>query len=639
MNCNSPISTLRYLSLSMIMKQMESIAGILLLVSLVLFAQVQPVIASRGLKVVVNTDQAGKKEMPLYKGSYALLIGASNYQAGWPSLESIPGELALVESLLKNKGFDVEKHIDPDGRELKAAFSDFINKYGYDRENRLLFFYSGHGYTRLDGRKGYLVPVDAPNPDKDEKKFLKKALGMNQILSWSRDIEAKHALFLFDSCFSGTVFKQKDRPKPPKHITMMTVEPVRQFITAGQAGETVPANSTFTPMFIDAIKFSLGDLNRDGYVSGTELGLYLQEMVPRHANQNPQFGKISDYDLSRGDFIFVSQKMSSKQRTALDTKYQNDNTAKTRRIESTPKQPAEGLSTEDVQQEFLHGPRKQKISSIEKDKYLIEAQKARALSEKQDTGHKKINFMILINEKIIDNESTGNADKVITEYLLARGIEVVDSELIKTRVDMDQKLNVMTGSPQSAAALGMQFGADIVIIGKAFAKGSTSRVRDSDLQSYQATVNLKAVQTNTAEILEVDTAAAATIHVNDIIGGSRAIQRATTIIAERMIPKIVNKIGVLESGQTHKIRLIVNDVSQVWKVAAVKELLRKRITGVQDVVQVSFISGVGMFDVYSQGDAQYLAEELSLAKPQYFTISVIKVAENKLIVKLTPPVP
>jgi len=266
----------------------------------------QSVYAVMSIRVPVKDDKGVEEEIDLYGGSYALLIGASVYKEGWPSLESIPGELDNVENLLKRKGFQIERVDDPDSKQLKEAFTGFINRYGYDRNNRLLIFYSGHGYTRNNGKKGYLVPVDAPDPDKDEKGFLTKSLGMNHILSWSRDIEAKHVLFLFDSCFSGTIFKQRDRPKPPKHITSLTAQPVRQFITAGQAGESVPANSTFTPMFIDALRFGIGDLNRDGYVSGTELGLYLQEKVPMHASQSPQFGKIQDYDLSRGDFIFVA---------------------------------------------------------------------------------------------------------------------------------------------------------------------------------------------------------------------------------------------------------------------------------------------------------------------------------------------
>lgn len=263
--------------------------------------------ATRGLRLQIK-DNSGtpSQQINLYEGSYALLVGGSNYTAGWASLESVPQELAEVERLLKLKGFHVEKHLDPDHKQIGRVFENFIHKYGYAPSNRLLFYYSGHGYTRKDGRKGYLVPVDAPNPTKDEFGFISKSLSMNQILFWARDIEAKHAIFLFDSCFSGTIFKHRELPRPPKHITKLTTLPVRQFITAGMAGETVPAVSTFTPAFIDGLLYNLADLNGDGYVSGTELGLYLQEKVPQYTNQTPQFGKIADYELSRGDFIFVA---------------------------------------------------------------------------------------------------------------------------------------------------------------------------------------------------------------------------------------------------------------------------------------------------------------------------------------------
>jgi hypothetical protein len=117
-------------------------------------------------------------------------------------------------------------------------------------------------------------------------------------------MEAKHALFMFDSCFSGTVFKQRAMAPEPRHITRATALAVRQFITAGSAGEVVPAQSVFTPAFVDSLNYGWGDLNGDGYISGVELGLYLQAKVPEHAQQTPQFGKIRDYELSRGDFVF-----------------------------------------------------------------------------------------------------------------------------------------------------------------------------------------------------------------------------------------------------------------------------------------------------------------------------------------------
>jgi len=241
-----------------------------------------------------------------YTNSYALLIGASEYSdPAWPDLESIPGELGSVERVLTKQGFIVEKHLNPNGRELRGHFNEFIGRYGYDESNRLLFYFAGHGYTRQSGNKGYLVPVDAPSPEGDLQGFLRKSLPMTQVLAYARGSEAKHSLFLFDSCFSGTVFKSRALPKKPPHISQMTALPVRQFITAGGAGETVPAKSTFTMAFVDALEYGVGDLNQDGYISGTELGLYLQAEVPKYVRQTPQYGKIQDYELSRGDFVFV----------------------------------------------------------------------------------------------------------------------------------------------------------------------------------------------------------------------------------------------------------------------------------------------------------------------------------------------
>lgn len=231
---------------------------------------------TKGIKVVVK-DKSGKK-VALYKESHALIIGVSNYTAGWPKLESVPHEIDRVETALKRQGFHVVKVLDPDNRGLKSAFEDFIDRYGLDPQNRLLFFFSGHGYTRKGGKKGYLVPADAPDPRDDEKGFIRKSLGMGQVLTWARRIESKHALFAFDSCFSGTVFKAKALPGHPPHISDITSRPVRQFISAGSAGEEVPANSVFIPSFIRALE-GKGDLDRDGYVTGTELGLYLHKKV------------------------------------------------------------------------------------------------------------------------------------------------------------------------------------------------------------------------------------------------------------------------------------------------------------------------------------------------------------------------
>ncbi len=249
------------------------------------------------------TSPVGTSILSSYSGSYALLIGESRYIHRWSNLNAIPGELQQVERLLTANGFTVETAFNLTSSQLIDRVKQFIDDHGFDENNRLLFFYSGHGYS--SGDRGYIVPIDAPNPDFNKKGFLQKAITMSDVLAWARKITAKHALFLFDSCFSGTVFAAKENPKPPRQITQAAARPVRQFITAGSANESVPAKSVFTAAFIDALKEGWGDMNRDGYITGMELGLYLQGKVPQYTEQTPQYGKIKDYKLAQGDFVFV----------------------------------------------------------------------------------------------------------------------------------------------------------------------------------------------------------------------------------------------------------------------------------------------------------------------------------------------
>jgi hypothetical protein len=159
---------------------------------------------------------------------------------------------------------------------------------------------SGHVW-RGDGL--YIVPVDAPNPNKDRDGFLRKAMGMQQIEVYAKAIQSKHALFLFDSCFSGSIFETSRAI--PESISYKTSKPVRQFITSGGADETVPDRSIFRQQFIAAIEGE-ADTDREGYVTGSALGEFLQKKVMNYTrgSQHPQYGKIRNPNLDKGDFVF-----------------------------------------------------------------------------------------------------------------------------------------------------------------------------------------------------------------------------------------------------------------------------------------------------------------------------------------------
>ncbi|MBI3600722.1 MAG: caspase family protein, partial [Nitrospinae bacterium] len=188
----------------------------------------------RGVKVVVKDPQG--REIALYKGSHALIIGASNYTAGWPKLPGVKTDIQEVKASLEKEGFNVITVEDPDREKFLKTFDNFIAKYGLQPENRLLFYFAGHGHTVKQSYgedMGYIVPVDAPNPNKDPAGFMAKAIDMQQIEVYAKRIQSKHALFLFDSCFSGSIFALSRAV--PENISYKTAKPVRQFITSGGA--------------------------------------------------------------------------------------------------------------------------------------------------------------------------------------------------------------------------------------------------------------------------------------------------------------------------------------------------------------------------------------------------------------------
>lgn len=263
--------------------------------------------SQRGMKITIRT-QSGE-EIPLYKDSYAFVVGNGNYTNGWDPLEGALQDVTEVAKALKTHGFVVTLETDLTKAAFDASFADFVFTAGQDAGNRLLFYYAGHGYTQPlanDQELGYLVMVDAPDPETDKIGFETRSVNMEGLVTKSKQIQARHALFIFDSCFSGTILNVRDRIKQPESISDSVRYPVRQFITAGRAGEVVPDKSVFKQTFLNLIEGRVAEPFRDGYITGEELGFYLKNQVPVYnAAQHPQYGKIRDPKLDQGDFVFV----------------------------------------------------------------------------------------------------------------------------------------------------------------------------------------------------------------------------------------------------------------------------------------------------------------------------------------------
>ena len=257
--------------------------------------------ANRGISVVSKRGQS----LHFYNDYQALVVGVSNYEL-WPKLPNAANDAVEVAKKLKSMGIHVKLVLDPTYRELKTALTDMVYKMGREQNRGVLFYYAGHGETErlADGKNmGYIIPRDCPLLMKDPGGFANHAVSMREIESASLRIRSKHVLMLFDSCFSGALFALVRAV--PHDITEKSTLPVRQYITAGREDEEVPDQSMFKRCLLIGLEGD-ADLTGDGYVTGSELGMYLADKVVNytHRQQHPQYGKINNPDLDRGDFVF-----------------------------------------------------------------------------------------------------------------------------------------------------------------------------------------------------------------------------------------------------------------------------------------------------------------------------------------------
>ena len=262
----------------------------------------------RGVLVVpLKPDEGSGAALPVevYSRSHALVIGNDRYQdRGWPKLSNGVKDAREVAATLERHGFKVTVKTDLGAGDLEQALRDFFYNVGAEKDARLLLWYAGHGATVND--EAYLVPIDAP-AQSAAAAFRLKALSMRRFGEYMREAQSKHVMAIFDSCFSGTVFDTA-RSAAPAAITRATTLPVRQMISSGEAQQQVSDNGTFRKLFIDALDGNepLADANRDGYITGTELGLFISDKMAnltRNA-QTPRYGKLRELGYDRGDFVF-----------------------------------------------------------------------------------------------------------------------------------------------------------------------------------------------------------------------------------------------------------------------------------------------------------------------------------------------
>jgi len=250
---------------------------------------------------------------PLYRETWAVIIGINDYQK-WPKLNYAVNDATAMQELLVEKfGFKRENItllLDKEAtrERIMSVLGDALSDAGkIKRDDRVLVFFAGHGTTRAlpSGKSiGYIIPVDA-----DTTSFQGQSISMTAFQDINEAIPAKHVFYIMDACYSGLALVRGGAPAisdPRKYLQEITRRQTREMITAGGADQQVADNgpgghSIFTWTVIQGLQ-GMADMNADGYITAAELFTYAAPIISSLSAQTPAFGNLVGSE--GGEFVF-----------------------------------------------------------------------------------------------------------------------------------------------------------------------------------------------------------------------------------------------------------------------------------------------------------------------------------------------
>jgi len=229
---------------------------------------------------------------------------------------------------------------------------------------------------------------------------------------------------------------------------------------------------------------------------------------------------------------------------------------------------------------------------------------------------------------VLSSTSLGVAENVLIEFFRAKGFDFVDRQALAGQIEIADPLTLVNDKERIKKIANLT-DAQVVIFGQAQAR-TTGEVQG--IYSGQANISLRALKTDTGEIIAATNAHAAVPFVDPSTANTKALSEAAKKISQKLMDQILSQ-WQSESSGLRSICLVIKGV----KYADVKKLrswLTKYVRGVKSVHQRYVKDGIAELDLDIQGSAQNLADELSEKKFQKKTIEVLELLPNKVSIEL-----
>lgn len=290
------------------------------------------------------------------------------------------------------------------------------------------------------------------------------------------------------------------------------------------------------------------------------------------------------------------------------------------------------LKTEIIKEKEEDGLYKVKIRATIDLNALEKMVRDEGLMPKRGLAYKP-RIMIIIPEEHLGRQIPDPAaeTEIIRQFVEERFYVVDQNQIAEIRYN-DETLAAARGGLEAAAAIGRKYGAEVIIMGEAF---SEYVGQEKGMVLSSARVEIRAIKTDTAQILYADAKDTSALAVSENIAAKRALQRAAGLLGPELIEEILAWAEV-DKEEGRMITLYIPNISYS-QLIIVKEVIGERVPGVDRYVQRSYTGGIGEIEIVYRGESQELADAIQEILFEDFYLRVKNFTENRIDYEIVKP--
>jgi hypothetical protein len=232
---------------------------------------------------------------------------------------------------------------------------------------------------------------------------------------------------------------------------------------------------------------------------------------------------------------------------------------------------------------------------------------------------------------VFEVKEGGVVQSMIEDFFLKKGVKLMDKGTTSKLTKRDVLLATIKDDTKAVAALGARFDADVVVTGRASAKyGSTIKVSGFDMHKYSSSLTLRAVRTDSAEVLAVKSYGPSTSNTLQRAGGE---DKALSKLAEEAAPKILAAVVEGWRKQVNVSRTLQLSISGMsyksWKVFKAET---EKLRGVQALRLREITEDVASIDVEYDFDNAHFAD--AVTELENTKLEVTEITANRIKLKV-----